>query len=138
MFISNMTNAYTREYRTDNSDQLMNIFFSDENINVIQLEIIKEVKMNTRVQISRQSTTELVNFMHKAYKLEAEGHCGANNLQSDIIRLNKVVVSDCVPNIIEGLRSYIEYRKFIEVIPAPLERGISTNIDKTLELTPMV
>ena len=129
-----MTNSYTREYRTDGSSDVLNHFFSETNIHTLQYSIITSVKSMTNIDIGPQSKIDLLNFMHKHYKLNANTQC-PGNIQSEILRLNKLVIQECVENIIFNMKSYMNYRRDIEQLPMPLDRGVSTNIDKSLEFT---
>ena len=129
-----MTNTYIREYRTDGSSDLLNHFFSETNIHTLQYGIITSVKSTTNIDIGPQSKIDLLNFMHKHYKLNANTQC-ATNINQEITRLNRLVIHECIENIIFNMRSYKNYRKDIDELPVPLDRGVSTNIDKSLEFT---
>ncbi len=129
-----MTNTYIREYRTDGSSDVLNHFFSESNIHTLQYSIIVSVKSATNIDIGPQSKIDLLNFMHKHYKLNANTQC-PGNIQNEILRLNKLVVQECVHNIIFNMQAYTNYRRDIENVPMPLDRGVSTNIDKSLEFT---
>lgn len=128
-----MYNPYIKEYRTDGTDEILNRFFSEDNIQLLQVLIINEVKKRSNVLIGPQSKMDLINFMHKAYKTRANTFC-PNGPQGEVDRLNKEVVFDCVENILFNMKSYSIFIKDMSTLPVPLDRGISTNIDKSLEM----
>lgn len=129
-----MSNPYIKEYRTDGTNELLNQFFSESNIQFLQVSLISIVKNKTNILIGPQSKMDLINFMHKVYKVNANTMC-PENLSSEIQILNNQVLNECVPNILFNMKSYNIYMKDISTIPLPLDRGVSTNIDKSLEFT---
>ena len=129
-----MSNPYIKEYRTDGSNELLNTFFSEDNIQYLQVGLITTIKQKTNILIGPQSKMDLINFMHKIYKVNANTLC-PQSLSKELEILNRAVINECVPNILFNMKSYNIYMKDISTTPMPLDRGISTNIDKSLEFT---
>ena len=111
-------------------DKLNNIFFSKENIDIINKQLILRVWKNTNKQfrIGRQSENRLAIVMRWVWIQYARNL--PFNYSEQISRLNCHVVDQILPNIITNLEQYIGYLKDIEKQKAPLERAINTNFSQ--------
>jgi hypothetical protein len=88
---------------------LSKIFFSPENVDIIQKQIIKEVFQRTNGQflIEKQDETDLQVRMRSMFIQHAR-HI-ADNIYGQIEELNNFVIDDSVPNIISEAKQYVGY-----------------------------
>ena len=133
---------------------LMNLFFSEENVNHLQNQLIDIIYQNRNIQISRQSDDELLIIMRNKYtyaiagwlpgniqdpnKVMARGtyenpnglafSSGSNNgptsLQEQLVRLNQSVLEEIVKQVLSGLDMYMQYYKDASSLPMPLDRSV--------------
>ena len=115
---------------------LTELFFSKENINIIQEGIINSVYNTSegKYTISRQSDQELTIVMRSIYF-----QYGKNlnfNINEQIKELNTKVIRWCVNEIITNINQYMEYRTSVSTLPMPMERAQlpSQKGTKTLEI----
>ena len=112
------------------------LFFSQENVKIIQTGIINSVFNISEGQylINNQSEQELKIIMRSMYFQYGK------NLNYDIIEqikeLNTLVIRWSVDEIIKNIKQYIEYKKSISTLPMPMERAVlpSQKGTKTLEI----
>ena len=94
---------------------LSRTFFSNDNVERLQLQIINEVYKQSNKSISKQSYQELQIIMKSMYLQYGR------NLQTDIegqvLTLNKYVIDECVPRIISNV---LQYNKYLEDITSPI------------------
>ena len=102
-----------------NNDKILNEYFSDENVNYIHNVIIKTIKDNINVKISRQSDPSLLNVMIFVYE-------NYIRTTSDIKVLNSHVLKEVIPMIEKNIRSQQYYINYISKPREPIARGIST------------
>ena len=100
------------------------LFFSKDNIDIIQEGIIKSVylKSNGSFRIGKQSEKELTIIMRSIYFQNSK------NLNFDITtqvrELNKLVIDWSVDEIIKNVKQYIGYKKSVSTLPMPLEHSV--------------
>ena len=100
------------------------LFFSRDNIDIIQEGIIKSVylRSNNEYKIGKQSEQELTIIMRSIYFQNSK------NLNFDVIgqirELNKLVIDWCVNEIIKNIKQYIGYKKSVSTLPLPLEHAV--------------
>ena len=105
---------------------LSRTFFSNDNLERIQNQIINEVYKKSNKQISRQSYQELQIIMKSIYLQYSRNL--PTNIEEQVFTLNKYVVDYSVPTIINNI---LEYNKYIEDITSPipvLPRSINSSI----------
>jgi len=104
--------------------KLEDIFFSDENIDVINKHLILSVfkKSNGKFKISKQSKEKLIIVMRYIF-LEYAKHLPFN-IDKQIAELNCRVVGDILPNIFTNVRQKIDYLRDIDCprkqVPLPI------------------
>lgn len=110
-------------------------FFSPENINQIQYELIQSVydrSGDKKWVIDKQDVNELQIVMRAMYLQYAK------NLEIDIpgqIRaLNKLVVDYCVPKIMTEVEAHFYYLNDISKMPVPMERSANLSSAGTKSL----
>lgn len=88
-------------------------FFSKDNIDKIQKEIIAEVYKESEGQyiISRQSDLQLQIIMRGVYLTYGNGLY--ESLDVKLNELNKVVINDCMKSVMPNIKQYLHYRKDI-------------------------
>jgi len=108
------------------ADPLLEKYFSEKNIDSIQNEIIRGVKRDTGIKISRQSDKELLNmmiFMFENNKLSVL-HKPVNTAVSE---LNTHVLHTAIPMVGGNASSQMKYVQYISKPREPIPLGISTS-----------
>ena len=112
------------------------IFFSNQNIDIIQTGIINSVFNVSQGEflIKKQSDQELKIIMRSIYF--QNGKNLDYNIKEQILELNTMVIRWCVDEIIKNIKQYIEYKKSVSTLPLPMERAVlpSQKGTKTLEI----
>lgn len=90
-------------------------FFSNDNVEYIQRQIITDVYRQSQKQISKQSYQELQIIMKSIYLQYSRNL--TNNIKEQIETLNKYVIEECVSIIIPNV---LQYSKYITDITTPL------------------
>ena len=123
-----MRNQYVREtllsLNTQNNPTL-DMFFSDNNINVIQKSLIQEVKKKTGHSIGRQSCGEIYTVMKYVYVNNAKM---MKDLNKEINLLNNFVLHELIPMVSSNVLQYMQYMKDINSMHKPLDYGTATSI----------
>lgn len=99
------------------------IYFSQENLDIIQEGIIKSVYNNSQGQfkIGKQSEQELKIIMRSIYFQYAKN---LNfDLKEQVRELNTMVIRWCVDEIIKNVKQHLEYKKSVSTLPLPLEHS---------------
>lgn len=115
-----------------NVEILEKIFFSDENIDIINKQLILSVwkKSNKQYKIEYQDKNKLIIVMRYVFIENAKNL--PYNITKQLIDLNCIVVGEIVSNIITNFEQKLGYLKDIEkrgdLIPLPQ----NTNRNKTL------
>jgi hypothetical protein len=107
-------------------------FFSNDNMERIQRQIINNVYTQSKKQISKQSYQELQIIMKSIYLQYSRNL--PNNIEQQVLTLNKYVVDECVSIIIPNV---IQYNKYITEITSPIpvpprSINVSNKGDKSL------
>lgn len=111
---------------------LSTVFFSPQNINLIQKQIIKTVLMKTdyKYLIEKQSEEDLLVVMRSIF-IQSARHA-PDNIRCQIKELNDLVVDDIVPGIVTAVKWNVGYKQKIfgpmEVMKPP------QNVNKTKTL----
>ncbi len=117
--------------------KLNQLFFSQENINLLQDMIRYSVFIHTNEKhtIGKQNETELAIIMRYIFIQHSKNLCCKYTEQ--ITELNKLVVKECVPIILTSIEQYFGYIKAASTNPEPMERSQNVNSagTKTYDLT---
>lgn len=116
---------------------MSDIFLSEKNINLIQLKIINIINSKYKYKISKQSKNELIIIMRSVYLNNAtNNYLNKQDIKNELNKLNNLVISYCVKNIVNNIRSHELYLKKINNDLIPINLPTSTNVkgDKQLEL----
>ena len=111
---------------------LSRTFFSNDNVERIQLQIVNEVYKQSKRQISKQSYQELQIIMKSIYLQYSRNL--PNNIEEQVYTLNNYVINECVSIIIPNV---IQYNKYITEITGPIpinprSINVSNKGDKSL------
>ena len=104
---------------------LISILFSDNNMTMIQKQLIRDVKRNTRQMISSQSCDEIFVVMKYIFTNNSQNRL--NNVNDEVSRLNKLILNELVPMVTSNVLQHIQYIKDINTLPSPIEHGTSTS-----------
>lgn len=128
------TNMISRTYGIDN---LTSLYFSENNINLIQEEIIRYLydKSNGKYNIGKQSDTELKIIMKSMY-LSKRDKLTDSNVVNQVKSLNKMVILECSRIIEINLLQHLNYVKDLNKLPnfQELPQNVSNKGTKYLEL----
>lgn len=121
---------YGRITRTPVSD----IFFSAQNIDILQDAIRYKVHKNTGIVIGRQSDQELKIIMTSMFFRHAR-HV-ANDPNGQVREINSHVIAYAVKEIETNLKQYLAYRRDASTMPLPMDKPqlMGTKGTKTLEI----
>ena len=108
---------------------MSNLFFSDMNVNVIQMTIRYQIFKNKNKRISYQSENELFAIMRSIYLQYANSVLTSDKMLTNLRTLNKAVVDYAVGNIGEQLDQYDAYIEKISSAPVPMDRPQVSNTD---------
>jgi len=99
------------------------LYFSQENLDIIQEGIIKSVYNTSEgnFKIGKQSEQELKIIMRSIYFQYAKN---LNfDLREQVRELNTMVIRWCVDEIIKNVKQHLEYKKSVSTLPLPLEHS---------------
>ena len=117
--------------------EVSKLFFSIDNINLLQRGIRNKILNDTQgeINISRQSDDELKIIMRSIYF--QYGKNSSYNVRDQVLSLNTRVIEWSVPEIISNIKQSQKYLQDISTMPVPLERSTlpSTKGTKTLDIT---
>lgn len=108
---------------------LSTAFFSQENINNIQIALKNRVRCKTGMTIDRQSEESLVIIMRAMYALHAQHprQTSGSAIDTEVSRLNEIVLAEIVPMATSNLAAYLGYLRDASTLPDPLPRGTNTS-----------
>ena len=108
-------------------------FFSGENIDLIQNNLMDEVKNRSGFVISKQPVDTLTVIMRSVYLLNVRNAaCGSLDMQVSI--LNASVLGEIVPTVLTNIQSHLGYLRDTQGPLVPLDRGINTSVRGTQSL----
>ena len=114
------------------TNTLENVFFSNDNINIINKKLILAVYnlTNKKFKIANQSNETLIIVMRYIFINYAK-HL-PYNIKEQTDELNNLILKEIIPNIITNLTQKVNYLSYIKERPPLLDLPISTNKTKTL------
>lgn len=130
-FRKQLVKNYTKISECNNTN-LENIFFSDNNIDLINKQLILQVwkQSDNKFKIEYQDKQKLLIVMQYVF-LEYAKHL-PYNIKNQIKELNCITVGEILPNVITNAEQKIGYLQFIERKSKLLELPINSSINKTL------
>ena len=129
---SNEDNKLDNVLKSITKNPLNEAFFSDANIRIIQNAIRHEIWKKTKYTIGNQSTTQLNIIMRSIYLQYSENL--PYQITNQIKRLNNLVITHSVPNIITNIKQHINYKKALDTTPTFMDhpKNVSSAGSKTL------
>ena len=105
------------------NNPISSLFFSPTNVEALQEAIRYQVfkRSNNKYVIDKQSETELFVIMRAMYLRHARHK--QYDLLNQIKELNLHVINYCVPRILVEIDQYMHYKKDIQQLPVPMDRG---------------
>ena len=121
---------------TFQATDLSNLYFSQENLDYIQSQIISRVyeKTSNKYGVGRQSDDELLIVMRSIYLQHGKNY--KHDLDKQVNILNELVLDYCVDNVYSNLIQHFEYIKDITREQPVLERPETTHIKGQKSLMP--
>lgn len=101
------------------TDKLQQVFFSRENVKIIQNNLRQIVYKKSGHVIQNQSYDNLFIIMRSIY-LQYSKHINTN-IKAQIKELNQLVYNYSIPNILSNIEQYIGYKKEMSTLPVPLQ-----------------
>jgi hypothetical protein len=105
-------------------------FFQQANLERIQAMLRKQFKDETGLSIDRQNPRDVMTFMRYVYINNAMNPYG--NIESQMTRMNQQVVDKMLPQVREGVSSYILYVRDASTnyVPNPLPKNTTLAGDR--------
>jgi len=94
---------------------LSRTFFSNDNVERIQRQVVNEVYNQSKKQIGKQSYSELQIIMKSIYL--QYGKNLSTDIEGQVVTLNKYVIDECTRIIVPNI---LQYNKYIEDITSPI------------------
>lgn len=108
---------------------LSNVFFSDANMESLQMSIRYGVHERTKKVISKQSDKELYIIMRSIMLQYANFQTAVSETIDEVKRLNAKVITYCIDNISSNVMQHVKYLEDINRLPMPMERPEYLNKD---------
>ena len=101
---------------------LSEVYFSTQNIAVLQAAIRYEVQQKTGKIIDKQSVSELSVVMRSIYLQYGNPMVSSDNIKDEIVKLNTRVIDYCAEEISTQVLQYQGYIQKLTTLPVPIER----------------
>ena len=101
---------------------LSELYFSKENIALLQSAIRYEVNQITGKVIDKQSPTELSIVMRSIYLQNGNPMVSSNSIKKEVVKLNSMVIDYCSEQISTQVLQYQGYIQKLTTLPVPIER----------------
>ena len=101
---------------------LSEVYFSKENIELLQSAIRYEVNQITGKVIDKQSPTELSIVMRSIYLQNGNPMVSSNSIKKEVVKLNSMVIDYCSEQISTQVLQYQGYIQKLTTLPVPIER----------------
>jgi hypothetical protein len=106
--INELKNNYNdKSFKSYNHELLKKNFFSNMNVNMIQLMIKNHILLKMNIEIPNQNDEHLFAIMKDKYDSNAQFL--SKNLDEQINKLNSIVINFCVTFIEIELKSYLKF-----------------------------
>jgi len=136
--VKNKATAYREALTgTMENNMLAQVFFSAENIQIIQNGIRAGVyrKSNGQINVPPQNIDALKIIMRSTYMQYAEHYM--NNIKAQVERLNTIVLDYCIKNVHSEAIGYLKYCQDQSSLVVPFDRPVPTDREyKQLEIKP--
>jgi hypothetical protein len=114
--------------RNLNCTEVSKVYFSMDNINLLQTGIRNRILNDTggEINIGRQKDDELKIVMRSIYFQYGKNR--SENIKEQVLDLNTRVIAWCVPEIVSNVKQSQRYIEDISRMPVPLERSVYPSI----------
>tara|TARA_B100000408_G_scaffold138319_1_gene131626 strand:- start:1061 stop:1651 length:591 start_codon:yes stop_codon:yes gene_type:complete len=102
--------------------EVSDIYFSNQNINLLQATIRYEVNKKTDKIIDKQSPEELSIVMRSIYLQHGNPVVPSNDIINEVNKMNELVVDYCVDQITTQVIQYQGYIEKLTTLPTPIDR----------------
>ena len=101
---------------------LSEVYFSKENMALLQSAIRYEVNQITGKIIDKQSPNELSIVMRSIYLQNGNPMVSSNSIKKEVVKLNSMVIDYCSEQISTQVLQYQGYIQKLTTLPVPIER----------------
>ena len=101
---------------------LSELYFSKENMELLQSAIRYEVNQITGKVIDKQSPNELSIVMRSIYLQNGNPMVSSNSIKKEVVKLNSMVIDYCSEQISTQVLQYQGYIQKLTTLPVPIER----------------
>ena len=101
---------------------LSEVYFSKENMEILQSAIRYEVNQITGKIIDKQSPNELSIVMRSIYLQNGNPMVSSNSIKKEVVKLNSMVIDYCSEQISTQVLQYQGYIQKLTTLPVPIER----------------
>jgi len=105
---------------------LNTVYFSQANIERVQRLLRDAIKAETGLSIDRQNQDDVLAFMRYTYINNAMNPYG--NIETQINKMNQQVVAKMLPQVRDGISSYILYLRDASTLYVPNSLPVNTSV----------
>jgi len=105
---------------------LNTVYFSQANVERVQRLLRDAIKSETGLSIDRQNQDDMLAFMRYTYINNAINPYG--NIETQVNKMNQQVVAKMLPQVRDGLSSYILYLRDASTLYVPNSLPVNTSV----------
>jgi len=105
---------------------LNTVYFSQANVDRVQRLLRDAIKSETGLSIDRQNQDDVLAFMRYTYINNAMNPYG--NIETQINKMNQQVVAKMLPQLRDGISSYILYLRDASTLYVPNSLPVNTSV----------
>jgi hypothetical protein len=105
---------------------LNTVYFSQANVDRVQRLLRDAIKSETGLSIDRQNQDDVLAFMRYTYINNAMNPYG--NIETQINKMNQQVVAKMLPQVRDGISSYILYLRDASTLYVPNSLPVNTSV----------
>jgi len=105
---------------------LNTVYFSQANVERVQRLLRDAIKAETGLSIDRQNQNDVLAFMRYTYINNAMNPYG--NIEAQINKMNQQVVAKMLPQVRDGISSYILYIRDASTLYVPNSLPVNTSV----------
>jgi hypothetical protein len=115
------------ESREENIHALRHVFYSNENIDIIQKMLIMIVykRTNKEIVIARQKRERLITVMDWVFLNHSRNL--PYNIKQQVDELNKITINEILPDLLSNIDQYLGYIRDINDPIRPIDRPINVS-----------
>ena len=105
---------------------LNTVYFSQANVERVQRLLRDAIKAETGLSIDRQNQNDVLAFMRYTYINNAMNPYG--NIETQVNKMNRQVVAKMLPQVRDGVSSYILYLRDASTLYVPNNLPVNTSV----------